>query len=166
MTDDVVNYVEIDSDGWRFQPRVAALCVWRDHLLLQGALDGDFWVLPGGRLLPLEPTSDALIRTMRWEIAQDVTVRRLVWVMEYITKMAGRAVHELGFYYAIDLPDDSRFLDLTRDHAGVERGQDLVLRWFPIGDLPGLPVFPEFLRTAVGQMPDSPQHIVRVDVTD
>ena len=162
----MVNYVEIDADGWRFQPRVAAVCVWRDHLLLQRALDGTFWVLPGGRLLPLEPTTDALIRTMRWEIQQEVTVQRLLWVMEYITRVGGRAVHELGFYYAIDLPETSPFFDLGRDHAGVERGQDLLLRWFRIAGLPDVPVFPEFLRTALGQTPDSPQHIVRADIAD
>jgi hypothetical protein len=27
----MVNYVEIDTDSWRFQPRVAAVCVWQDH---------------------------------------------------------------------------------------------------------------------------------------
>ncbi len=161
-----MTYIEIDGDDWRFQPRVAAVCVWRDHVLLQAALDGAFWVLPGGRVQPLELTADALIRTMRWEISQEVTVQRLLWVMECVTRIAGRAVHELGFYYAVDLPENSPFLDLARDHAGVERGQALLLRWFPIGDLPGLPVFPEFLRTAVAQMPDSLQHIVRVDIAN
>jgi ADP-ribose pyrophosphatase YjhB (NUDIX family) len=159
-------YIEIDADGWRFQPRVAAVCVWREHILLQAALDGAFWVLPGGRLRPMEPTADALVRTMRWEIAQEVTVRRLLWVMEYITPMAGRAVHELGFYYAIDLPEGSPFLDLTRDHAGAERGQELLLRWFAIDELRDLMLFPDFLRTAVGQLPDSPQHVVQVDIAD
>jgi hypothetical protein len=89
-----------------------------------------------------------------------------LWVMEYVTRIAGRAVHELGFYYAIDLPATSPFLDVTRDHAGVERGHDLLLRWFPIGDLPDLAVFPVFLRTAVAHMPDSPQHIVQVDIAE
>lgn len=163
---ELVTYVEIDGDGWRFQPRVAAVCIWRDHVLLQGALDGDFWVLPGGRLLPLEPTADALVRTMRWEIDQEITVERLLWVMEYATRMAGRTVHELAFYYAINLPGDSRFLDLTRDHAGVERGHDLLLRWFPIEALTELPVLPEFLCTALRQVPGSPQHIVRMDLSD
>jgi len=162
----MVTYLEIEADGWRFQPRVAAVCAWQNHVLLQGALDGDFWVLPGGRVQPLELTSDALIRTMRWEISQNVTVRRLLWVMEYVTPIAGRAVHELGFYYAIDLPENSPYLDLTRDHAGVERGHDLVLRWFQIDDLPDVPLLPEFLRTALRQLPDSPQHIVQVDVVD
>lgn len=78
--------------------------------------------------------------------------------------MGGRPVHELGFYYDIDLPENSPFFDLTRDHAGRERGHDLVLRWFPVDALPDLPLFPKFLRTAVRQMPDGPQHIVRVDI--
>ena len=166
MTADIVKHVEIETDGWRFQPRVATVCVWRDYVLLQRALDGDFWVLPGGRLLPLERTADALIRTMRWEIAQEVTVQRLLWVMEYVTRISGRVVHELGFYYAVDLPKDSPFLDVTRDHAGVERGHDLLLRWFPIGKLPDLPLVPEFLRAALSQLPDSPQHIVQMDLAD
>ena len=160
----MVNYIEIDTEGWRFQPRVAAVCVWQDHVLLQGALDGAFWVLPGGRLLPLELTAEALVRTMRWEIGQEVTIQRLLWVMEYVALIGGVSVHELGFYYAIDLPGNSPFFDLTRDHAGVERGHDLILRWFPIDALPDLPLLPDFLRTAVRQMPDSPQHVVRVDL--
>lgn len=162
----MVTYVEIEADSWRFQPRVAAVCLRRGQVLLQRALDGDFWVLPGGRLLPLESTADALIRTMRWEIGQDVTVQRLLWVMEYVTRIAGRVVHEHGFYYAIDLPEHSPFLDLTRDHAGVERGQELVLRWLPVDALPNMELAPEFLRTALRQVPDSPQHIVRVDAPD
>jgi ADP-ribose pyrophosphatase YjhB (NUDIX family) len=166
MSDSVVPYVEIDGDGWRFQPRVAAVCVWREHVLLQGALDGDFWVLPGGRIEPLEPTADALVRTMRWEIAQDVTVDRLLWVMEYVTRIDGTAVHELGFYYAITLPADSPFLDLTRDHAGVERGHDLVLRWFPLRAVRELPLFPAFLRTALDESPKGLQHVVCVDASD
>lgn len=121
-------------------------------------------MLPGGRLLPLEPTADALVRTMRWEIGHEVTVQRLLWVMEYVTPMGGRPVHEIGFYYAIDLPENSPFLDLTRDHTAVERGHDLLLRWFPVESLPDLPLFPDFLRTAVRQVPDAPQHIVRVNI--
>jgi ADP-ribose pyrophosphatase YjhB (NUDIX family) len=156
------NYVEIHGDGWRFQPRVAAVCVRENHVLLQGALDGAFWVLPGGRLLPLELTADALVRTMRWEIGQEVTVQRLLWVMEYVTRMGGQPVHELGFYYAVDLPANSPLFDLTHDHAGVERGHDLVLRWFPVDALSDTLLFPEFLRTALGQVPDSAQQVVQV----
>jgi len=156
-------YVEIDADGWRFQPRVAAVCVWREHVLLQRALDGDFWVLPGGRILPMELTAEALRRTLRDETGEDVAIGRLLWVMEYVAPMRGQLIHELGFYYEVDLPASSRFHDLTRDHAGAERGQALVLRWFPVDRLANVPLFPEFLRSSVQHMPDSPQHVVQVD---
>jgi ADP-ribose pyrophosphatase YjhB (NUDIX family) len=161
---DMSDYVEIETDAWRFQPRVAAVCIWQDHVLLQKAIDGEFWVLPGGRVQPLELTADALIRTMRWEIDQEVAIHRLLWVMEYVASIGGRPVHELGFYYAIELPKESPFRDLSRDHAGVERGHDLMLRWFPIDALPNVPLVPDFLRTAMRELPDGPQHIVSVDV--
>jgi 8-oxo-dGTP pyrophosphatase MutT (NUDIX family) len=160
LTRDSDEYLEIDTDRWRFQPRVAAVCVWRDHVLVQRAIDGEFWVLPGGRVLPFEATPQALRRTLRWEIGQDVTVHGLLWVMEYATTVAGRGFHELGFYFAVDLPADSPFLDLTGDHAGVERGRDLVLRWVPLADVPDLPIVPEFLRRSLGDRPDSPRHVV------
>lgn len=160
----MATYVEIAAYGWRFQPRVAAVIDWRDHVLLQGALDGPFWVLPGGRLLPLETTAAALARTLRWELGQDVSVRRLLWVMELVTTIGGQPFHELGLYHLVDLPDGSPLFDLTRDHAGVERGHDLVLRWFPIASLPDTPLQPDFLRTALGRLPDGPRHIVRTDI--
>jgi ADP-ribose pyrophosphatase YjhB (NUDIX family) len=159
----VTNYVEIQADGWRFQPRVAAVCVWQDHVLLQRSHDGSFWVLPGGRLLPLELSADALVRTLRSEIGEEITIQRLLWVMEYVTPMEGQPVHELGFYYAVDLPKSSPFLDVRHHHAGVERGHKLVLRWFPFDSLPTLPLFPDFLRTAARHLPDCPQHVVQVD---
>lgn len=88
----------------------------------------------------------------------------LLWVMEYPTARDGRPFHELGFYYATDLPESSTCFDLTRDHAAVERGHDLVLRWFPIDDLPDLPLVPEFLCTAVRELPDSPQHVALIGI--
>jgi 8-oxo-dGTP pyrophosphatase MutT (NUDIX family) len=159
-------YIEIDTGAWRFQPRVAAVCVWRDHVLLQHAIDGPFWVLPGGRLLPLERTADALVRTMRGEIGQDVAIGRLLWVMESITPIGGRPVHEIGFYYETDLPGGSPFHDLSRDHAGTERGHDLLLRWFPVDELAEVALRPEFLRAAIAHQPAVLQHIVRVDPGD
>lgn len=46
----------------------------------------------------------------------------------------------------------------------MERGHALILRWFPVDALGDVPLFPDFLRTAMREMPGSPQHIVRVDI--
>ena len=99
---------------------------------------------------------------MRWsgrcagELGQEVRIQRLLWVMEYVTPIGGRPVHQLGFYYGVSLPENSPFLDLGRDHAGVERGHDLTLRWFPIDALPDVPLLPDFLCTALRRWPEPP----------
>jgi ADP-ribose pyrophosphatase YjhB (NUDIX family) len=156
-------YLEIDAGTWRFQPRVAAIIAWHEHLLLQRAIDGDFWVLPGGRLLPLETTEQALARTMRWELDQGVEVGRLLWVAELVATVGAATMHELGFYYAAVLPDGSPFLDLARDHTGVERGHPLTLRWYPAAAVRDLDLRPRFLRTGLSVLPTAPQHVVEVD---
>jgi hypothetical protein len=46
----------------------------------------------------------------------------------------------------------------------VERGHDLVLRWFPIDALPDVPLVPDFLRTAIRQLPETTQHIVEMSI--
>jgi 8-oxo-dGTP pyrophosphatase MutT (NUDIX family) len=159
----VTGYLGIVADGWRFQPRVAAVFLAGEHVLLQRATDGPFWVFPGGRVHPLERTSDALVRTMRGEIGQDVTVRQLHWVMEYLTGTNDGRLHELGFYYAVDLPEGSPFLDLAATHSGTERGHELTLRWFPIDALEDVPLLPSFFRTALRQPPEDIRHVVVVE---
>ena len=159
----MTTYLEIEGDGWRFQPRVAAVIVEQGHVLLQRAIDGDFWVLPGGRLLPLETTEEALVRTMRWELGEQVSVRQLLWLMEYVAVIGGMPTHQHGFYYAVDLAAGSPFLDLRRDHAGEERGHALTLRWFPIDALADVALLPAFLRTALSELPADPQHLVEVE---
>ncbi len=70
----------------------------------------------------------------------------------------------MGFYYAIALAETSPFLDLSHDQGGVERGRRLLLRWFPVEVAPDLPLVPDFLRTALGKVPNSPQPFVLVDI--
>jgi ADP-ribose pyrophosphatase YjhB (NUDIX family) len=159
---DAVQYIEIDTEEWHFQPRVAAVFVERGHVLLQHAIDRPFWVLPGGRLHPLELTADALVRTMSDELGQAIAVQRLLWTSEFLTSIGTRTLHEFGFYYLAGLPAESPFLDLARDHRGDERGHELLLRRFPIERLADLPLMPEFLRAAMASLPPTPRHIVSV----
>ena len=160
MDGGTTRYIEIDQDGSRFQLRVAAVFVRDRHVLLQHALDGPFWVLPGGRILPFESTADAIVRTMRDELGQDITALRPLWVMEYRTRIAGEPFHEIGFYYETGLPEGSPLEDLTIDHEGVERGHDLTLHWFAMDGLSDVPLEPAFFRTALHDLPDGIQHVV------
>jgi hypothetical protein len=93
-------------------------------------------------------------------LREAITIERLLWTTEYITTIAGRYAHQIGFYYLVILPDGNPYLDLARDHAGVERGHPLTLRWFPLTGVSNLMLYPDFLRTGLQHIPDTPQHLI------
>ena len=79
----------------RFGLRVAGIAIHKGHVLLHRAECDDFWALPGGRGELLEPAVAALKREMKEEMDADVTVVRLLWVLEnffeYRTQAPARA---------------------------------------------------------------------------
>lgn len=146
-----------------FHYRVAAVAMRDGHVLMHRAASDDFWALPGGRCEIMEPSAAALTREMREEASERVAVERPLWIVENFFTLSGKRQHEVGIYYLITLAPDSRLLDISREHGGVEGDIPLIFRWLPIGDLPRLPVYPVFLRTALQTIPETLQHVVNDD---
>src|SRR4051794_28934077 len=103
---------------------------------------------------------------MREEMDVDVDVGRLLWVMEHFFTHAGRPFHEVAFYYQMRLPVDSPYLDVRQDFIGSEGQTRLLFRWFPIAQLAGVRFYPTFFRTALADLPETPQHIVQFQLDD
>jgi ADP-ribose pyrophosphatase YjhB (NUDIX family) len=143
--------------------RVAGVSVHDGRVLLQRMETEDIWALPGGRPALFETSRDALVREMQEEIELQVEVGRLLWVMENVFTYDGRRIHELGFYYLMTLPEDSGLEDVRREYIGHEGELTLIFRWFPINSLAKLPLFPEFLRSALSDLPSSPVHLIHTD---
>jgi 8-oxo-dGTP pyrophosphatase MutT (NUDIX family) len=146
-----------------FHYRVAAVAIHEGHVLMHRAVGDDFWALPGGRCEILEPSTVALVRELREEAGEPVTVERPLWIVENFFMLNGKRRHEIGLYYLVTLPPASRLLDVSREHAGIEGDVPLVFRWLPTAQLPYLPVYPVFLRAALQALPDTMQHIVNCD---
>jgi ADP-ribose pyrophosphatase YjhB (NUDIX family) len=146
--------------------RAAGVCVHDGHVLLHRAESEEIWALPGGRPALFETSRDALVREMHEEIGLRVEVGRLLWVMEHFFAYAGRHFHELGFYYLMMLPKRSIQRDVHRAFIGHEGEIALIFRWFPVGALTELPVYPIFLRRALADLPGSPVHIVHSEFRD
>ncbi len=149
----------------RFVYRVAAVCIQDDHVLIH-CFNGDerMWALPGGRVELLEPSADALRREMREEIGVEVTVERLLWVVENFFRWEdGRHAHELGLYYLMTLPPDCPLLNTSRSFERVDEGLLMHFRWLPLAALEGFPLQPEFLRAHLCRLPLQVEHIVNVD---
>jgi len=156
----------------RFGMRVAGIAIHEGHVLLQHTAQGDFWFLPGGRVEMLEPAAESLRREMKEEIDADVTVVRLLWVIENFFEENKLGHHELGMYFLIDPGSHFPYYDKTQPFYGREDGLGdtpsirLTFRWFPIAQIADTYLFPTFLRTALQDLPQHTQHIVHYDVDD
>jgi ADP-ribose pyrophosphatase YjhB (NUDIX family) len=161
--------IVFDREEWRFNFRVAAVCIHEGWVLLHRAATDDFWALPGGRVELGEPSADTLRREMREELDEDVTVGRLFWVVENFFTYDKQRFHELAFYYEVSLPDGSRWLERDREHLASDAGTQLIFRWFPIDPaaLAAYRIVPDFLPAAFSRPPDNPFsypiHIVHTD---
>ena len=49
------------------------------------------------------------------------------------------------------------------ESAYAQEKLKLIFEWHPIGELPHLPLYPSFFRTALARLPAAPEHIVHTD---
>jgi ADP-ribose pyrophosphatase YjhB (NUDIX family) len=153
--------IVFEQGAARFNFRVAGVAYRGDRILLQ-RVEGvtNYWFLPGGRVEMLESAADALVREVGEELGVVPRIERLLWIVENFFELSGLRYHELGLYFAIDLPpeviDDGEF-------PGQELDPPVFMRWFPVSELPEVDVQPRFLRQALQQPPESPTHIINRD---
>jgi len=146
-----------------FNFRVAGVAISRGRLLVHRAEHEANWSLPGGRIQPLEFSEAALVREMREEVAAAVTVVRTLWVMENLFGYEeGKQVHEVCFYYLMELAADDPLHDNEADFDGDEAGERLIFRWLPLGELASAPFNPERLKPRLLEIPEHPQ-VIRVN---
>ena len=153
--------VAFDKAQGRFNYRVAGVAIQNGRVLLDRNTRNNYWVLPGGHPEMMEAMTVALRREMFEEIGVHVNVVRLLWVVEnffYKEKL----VHELSFYFLMELDEKSPLLKSDGPFYGEEHGYQLVYQWQPIEEtaLVNLPLYPGFLTAALNNLPEIPQHIV------
>jgi 8-oxo-dGTP pyrophosphatase MutT (NUDIX family) len=148
--------------GTRFNFRVAGAAIRDGHVLVCREDDDDYCMLPGGRVEMGEASDLALIREMAEELAMPVEIGSLLFTYESFYGRAGDRYHELGFVYAIELPDDSRPGGPQPFLIREDEGHLLQFSWLPL-DGSALseaslqpPWLPERLRSLAGV----PAHVI------
>jgi ADP-ribose pyrophosphatase YjhB (NUDIX family) len=152
--------LRIEEGDWRFQCRVAGIAVDQGRVLLHHADFEDFWTFPGGRAELSEPLAAGVRREMREELGAEVTVERLLWVVENFFSYAGKAYHELGFYFLITFPPGSPVLAASTPILRDADDTRLIFQWHPIDALEEVRLFPAFLRRALRTLPENVTHVV------
>lgn len=148
--------------GTRFNYRVAGAAVRDGHVLVCREDDDDYCMLPGGRVEMGEPSDAALVREMAEELVMPVGIGPLLFTSESFYGRVGERFHELGFIYAIDLPEDVRPGGGQPFLVREDEGHLLQFSWLPL-EGPALaearllpPWLPERLRALSGV----PRHVI------
>ncbi len=110
----------------------------------------------------MESSVEAVRREMREELGVDVTVGRLLWIIENFFRFENRPTHEIGLYYEVSLPD-APHLAQDRTHTTYDSVK-VIFRWFPLGDLETVDLLPSFLRRGLQHLPSSPERVESWDV--
>ena len=156
--------IRFDQGARRFNYRVVGVAVHEGSVLLHRADHEPFWSLPGGRAEHGETAMETITREMHEELATEIQVIRLLWLVESFFNYEGLNYHELALYFLIQFPHGSRPLSVSA-LDGVEADVPLRFRWFPVvrEDLERLPLLPAFLPEGLTDLPRSIVHIVQRD---
>jgi len=151
----------INDENKRFSFRVAGLAIHQNKVLLHRYETDEFWVLPGGRAELLESTEETILREIKEELDEDVSINRLLYVNETFFEHQERIVHELCFYYHIEFKEDS---DILNNETTFERkeldGSVLTFKWFDLESVEALDVYPVFIKESIKNLPQHINHIV------
>ncbi|HEV2515767.1 MAG TPA: NUDIX hydrolase [Devosia sp.] len=115
--------------GALFQMRAVAIIRHNGHVLLHRASHEQFWSLPGGRVELGETASETLVREMLEELGCAVRLGPLRFLVENLFVYQGTAVHEVGWYFEVELVDDFPFATDDVCHRAVDGSNELEFRW-------------------------------------
>jgi 8-oxo-dGTP pyrophosphatase MutT (NUDIX family) len=155
--------ITFDRGNSRFNFRVAGVAIRDGKILVQQPVKGGYCFLPGGRAELQESAKETLKREMQEELHVDVTVGRLLWVVENFFEHGGKTFHELGLYFMMTFPDDSPVIDTSKTFSVQEGHHEYVFQWRSLDNLESIQIYPSFLQTALLSLPDGTEHIVHFD---
>lgn len=155
--------ISFDGAGGRFSFRAAGIALRRGHVLVHRAHGDTHWSLPGGRVEVGEASALALTREMEEELGVVADIGPLRFVMENFFSYDDTRFHELGFYYAMVLPESFPFPDDGGVcHECVDGDARLEFKWVKADGplLAGIDFQPAKLRALLVGTSDEPVHII------
>lgn len=160
MTERIV--LSFPVGGTRFNYRVAGAAIRDGHVLVCREDEDDYCMLPGGRVEMGEASDVSLVREMAEELAMPVDVGHLIFTSESFYGREGDRYHELGFIYAIELPEDVRPGGEQPFLVREDEGHLLQFSWLPLdGDaLSKARLMPPWLPERLRALGDTPAHVI------
>lgn len=156
------------NEKGRFNYRVGGVTLRNNKVLLVTESRFDFWYLPGGKAVLLEPSNKTIQREITEELGITPIVERVLWTAESMFNFDfgnwSGPVHELAIFYLIKFPDNCA---LYQTEAGDGYGEivgnkkySLKYRWFDLDKLDDVNIQPTMLKKILGKLPTHPTHFI------
>lgn len=146
--------IGMNTPDGNFSLRAAALIINNDRLLAIKHDNYDCFYTIGGGVNVNETSTDAVIREVYEETGYLLSVDRLVFIQERFYNINNARHHEIVFFYLMNSLDVQIENETCTDH------QEEKLYWLPIDELQNTDLVPEFLRTALTNIPKEVVHII------
>ena len=148
--------LSIKSPKGFFNIRVAGV-IQRDSeiLLLNEALVGEYWFLPGGRAEMHESTDETLVRELEEEMNAQARIKKLLWIIENFYTISEKPSHTIGFYYSVEIPKNHPLA--IQEEYFTERQEDGVVkkfhfRWCSLDEISHMDIRPPCLKKMLQEM--------------
>lgn len=147
------------SDEYICDLRTVAVLVKNNKILVQREKNGSEYALPGGHVKIGETLEAGLIRETAEEMGVKIECKRLLWSEECFWEWNGKQVHNIAFYYLIELcenfeiPDEEEFIS-QKDNCNV------LIGWMPIDEIQNVTIYPEFLKKEIFQLNEPIKHFI------
>ena len=111
--------ISFNRNDRKFNFRVAGIAIASNQVLLHRLERDDFWTFPGGRVELGETSQKALVRELKEELNADIEILRLLWLVENFFEYNHQQFHEIAFYYLMQFPARSHYLNRKESSHGV-----------------------------------------------
>lgn len=151
------------KDGSQFVCRAVGVIINKNKVLLQGRKGKNTWGFLGGSIASFESFEEAIVRECNEEIGENVNVKKLLAVVEnFFNYLEKYNVHQISFYYLIELDTNSKLLKID-EFNGIEKGKNLTFKWFDINDTDTL-IKPRQIFDELKNNDDTIKHIVLKEI--
>ena len=140
--------IKMKTNDYNFKFRVSGLVIRNNKLLLVEMDNSGFLCLPGGYVELGETTEEAAKRELTEEIGKEVTIKKYLGVVEnYFINKFSKKIHEISFYYTMDLVDkklEQKNFTLIENDKGHNIKLDF--KWIDLDEIDKFDIRPKFLK--------------------
>ena len=137
-----------------FTLRAAALIINNNRLLAIKHNNYDCFYTIGGGVKVNETSAEAVVREVLEETGYLLSVDHLAFIQERFYNVNNTRHHEIVFFYLM------KSTDVCIENETCTDKQEEKLYWLPIDDLHNTYLVPEFLKTALTNIPEETVHII------